>query len=1204
MSGRIPVLYLAPWVGYGGSDKNTIDWFRWIDRDRFAPHLITTQASDNPLLGAVTPYAEEVWVLPDLMAAEQMPAFIFDFLESRGIEVIHLMNSRLGFDLMPDLFCLSAPPAVVVQLHVEEVDRSGYVRYVTTRFGNLVDRFSISNQHVADAVHGYGVPQDKIEVIYTGVDAEEEFSPQAATAVEQFDGDDLEVLFAVRLTDQKDPLLMLDVAAELRDRGAPVRFRVVGDGDMEQVVRDRIAELDLGDRVTMHPPTAGLAGWYAACDVLLLTSKFEGVPVAVFEAMAMGMPIVAPALPAIGELLDQEEDDLIVDGDASAYADALARLAADPAGRERRGAAMRERAQRRFSVQEMASKHGAMYERLLADRPRPAREESPRLPEPLRFLDRAALDQPLVSVVIPHYNQGHFLRECVESVRAQSYDNVEIVIVDDASDQSGTAEALDAIEASGGVEVIRLEENGGPSRARNAAVERCGGRYVLPVDADNLLLPDAIERLVAQLGTAGEDVGFIYPNLDFFGNREEYHEAPPYNLYTLLHANFCDTCSLIDSAVFAAGMRYHGDIKLGHEDWEFALQMAAGGVRGEPAHGPTVRYRKWGFNRSDLVDHAYSDFRETFLAEVSPLGAFQAEIKGAESPALSVVDLRPVAEASVLAEALAGQTCADVEVVAGFTDDAIPAGAPRTLRRFPPGEPAETLERAFGTARGPFVAVTTGGSAALLADPAFVEKVLRRFDGDGELDAIAIADGGAEGRFDLATLPGGDDSPVPDPHTIVVRRGVETELPFGLLAEPGAPVPSIARLLCGAGRKVEWRHLRAPDAVSGSPAATDPAAWVAVPPDPARRQDPHGLNPPAQPLLPGRDAYEVPRWAKTPTWIAPLSTVLIRYKARIGERRLVVPGEPSDAYDLDHFLGSLRSTGVPGTKKLIAIDGTFRALAREEWRAVPAGAIELGYLEEAPLPGLEALALAVHRTTGQHVLVGTGSDALLSSVDVIGHLGFVDPFPLRPRGTPRAERSPGLRSLTKTADPVARRHRYAIDGFAAGEQIGELGAIAESGLQGNIPLWVADGYVVTSRYRPPMRRPAAVGMVRWSAEPVAWSDIGTPSARLRVMLRRATQSAQSRSRPAEPPAVPDGEPHGWLFENPLPGMSALHASHHPITGDQLLTREAQDAVEMGYEDTQLLGFIADAAPLTGSLAQRAIAISWARRSGHVPQGGR
>ena len=73
------------------------------------------------------------------------------------------------------------------------------------------------------------------------------------------------------------------------------------------------------------------------------------------------------------------------------------------------------------------------------------------------------------------------------------------------------------------------------------------------MDADNLLLPDAVERLVEQLSEASEDVGFIYPNLQFFGNREDYFEAPPYNVYELTRHNFCDTCSLLDREILDAG---------------------------------------------------------------------------------------------------------------------------------------------------------------------------------------------------------------------------------------------------------------------------------------------------------------------------------------------------------------------------------------------------------------------------------------------------------------------------------------------------------------------------------------------------------------------------------------------------------------------------------------------------------------------------
>src|SRR5436190_16735049 len=209
---RIPILYLAPWVDYGGSDKGTIDWFRWLDRDRFRASIITTQPSSNGRLSEVLPYADEVWVLPDLMARQSFPRFILDFVSTRRIAIVHLMNSRLGFDLLPDFDALPNPPATVVQLHVEEPDRSGYVRYVTTRYGNLVDAFSVTSRHLAEAVATYDVPREKIHVIHTGVDAEREFSPGRVPLVPD-KPDGLELLYAGRVVEQKDPWLMVDVAA-------------------------------------------------------------------------------------------------------------------------------------------------------------------------------------------------------------------------------------------------------------------------------------------------------------------------------------------------------------------------------------------------------------------------------------------------------------------------------------------------------------------------------------------------------------------------------------------------------------------------------------------------------------------------------------------------------------------------------------------------------------------------------------------------------------------------------------------------------------------------------------------------------------------------------------------------------------------------------------------------------------------------------
>lgn len=1209
MTERIPILYLAPWVVYGGSDKNTIDWFRWIDRDRFTPSLITTQPSPNPLLGEVTPFAEEAWVLPDLMPAEQMPEFIFDFLQSRDIRVIHLMNSRLGFDLLPDLACLPNPPSVVVQLHVEEADKSGYVRYVTTRYGNLVDRFSISNQHVAGAVKGYGIPDEKVRVIYTGVDAEEEFSPDLATPIEDLADDCLQILFAARLVEQKDPLLMVEVATALRERGVRYQLHVVGDGELEKQLKQRVAERKLTEQVKFHPPTPGLQGWYAACDTLLLTSKFEGVPCVLFEAMAMGMPIVAPDLPGIRELLDDDDDNLIAQRDSvQAYVEALARLADDPERRDALGNGMRDRAKKHFSVQQMAASHGELYEELFAAQKKAPAEPSPSLPAPMRFCDRPVAGKPRVSVLVPHFNQSRFLGECVESIQAQSYPDVEIVVVDDASTEHGAAAVLDELGNREGVTVIRQAENRGPSHARNVGLESCSGRYVLPMDADNLLLPEALEKLVEQLSAAGEDVGFVYPNIQYFGNREDYYEVPEYNLYTLLYGNFCDTCSLLDREIFDAGIRYSEEIRLGHEDWEFFLRLAAHGVRGEGARVPTVRYRKWGFNRSDLVDHAPDDFRDDVLAKISPFRGRETEIKAQESPSLSIVPLSVIdVEGDAgreLASSLSAQSCIDVELVGRFDGEwPLANGLPPT-RRLPAtlaASPFEAVRQGLERARGSFVAVTAGTARALLADPAFVAKVLGRFAAAGdELDAIALVDAGADGGYSFSPAPPDREAASAKVHTVIWRRRVEQVFPWGLHADLGDPIPSLLQQLSGAGAQVEWRHL--PFLEPGAD-LTPTGDLALLPGDPANATDPNGIRPAARPLLPGAGKYRVPRWALAPTWTPPLSTLAIRYREHFGEGRLTTSGQPPQGYVAEHHLGALRSTALEGTTRIVRIGDQYRAIPRGEWHSAPSGAEEIGYAELAHLPGMDVLAVAVHRTTGQQLLVTLPGDPILGSVDVIAHLGCLDPFPLRPRETPATHYPLGLAGLAKGVDYDSRRHRYAVGKMPPGELIEELGALAGSELQGSIPVWIVDDYLVTERHRQPSWKSGTIAALRWAAEPAAWRSIAPPVARAKVMARRSVIGAKSRTRVTPLVSEPSGAPAGWLFESERPGRVPLFASYHPVTGDQLLTRSTEDAAQMGYIGTQLLGFLRRLAPLTGDLEHRHLSVPWARRFGSVPQTG-
>jgi glycosyltransferase involved in cell wall biosynthesis len=1200
---RAGVLYLAPWVDYGGTDKGTIDWFRWLDRERFAPSLITTQPSLNRRLAEVIPYADEVWAGTEFLAGEDLPRMIFDFIQMRGVEVLHIMNSRLAFDLLPDLAALPRPPAVVVQLHVEEQDKSGYVRYVTTRYGNLVDAFSLTSHHLADAVERYDIPRSKCRVIYTGVDAEEEFSPEHVEPIDGLESGPVNILYPGRLVEQKDPLLMVKIASALRGRGLDFRIHVVGEGPLETEVRSRVSTGHLEDVVRFHPPTQEIARWFAACDLLLMTSIFEGVPYVIYEAMAMAVPIVAPALPGNAELMDEACGTLVSPrGHADGYVEALARLIEDRDLRRASGEHARARVRGTFSLRQMGEEHARLYDELLARR---ASGTSPTdgatLPEPIRLRNRPSRGTPLVTAIVPCFNHGRYLAGCLESIRAQSYPAIETIVVDDCSDDPQTRSMIAQVERNANdVKVIRMPENGGPSAARNAALPHARGRYLLPVDADNLLLPEAVERLVNQLQGAGENIGFIYPNLQYFGARNEYFEAPDYNLNMLLEANFADTSSLLDRELFDAGLRYPEDIRLGHEDWDFALSLAEREVYGQPAAAKTLLYRKMGFTRSDTVEYAADLFHERIVERHPLLFQNRDEIKACWSPAVSLIPLEPIETAEEherIVTLCEQQGWRDFELIARSSLPWPNGVAGGRIRRLPvelARSHVEALETALDAARGTFRIVTSGNGLALLEDRGFTGKIARTLSLNQDLGAIALTDAGPAGRFPLRLLRR-EDHVTLEPHAIAWRTSVGEHILDRLrLAER-----DVLGGLTGAFEahaSMQWRHAPRPEqmlidrggqtqVVRRQLSSRRKAALEAE----VRRN--------AAPAKSGLKAAR--RWKLAATWMPPETDLICRHVSDDRSQRTITnQRKPPDRYALEYDVGMVRKFAAPGTSRLVRhSDGTYAALDPDQ--ALSDESVSLGFLEQAPLPLLDALIVGIHGPTGAQVLVAGEKDPIGKEVEPIATLGFVESYPVNPRSRPHAELPFRARGLVRGVDRRGRRHVYGIGGLPEGELIGELGALIDEPFEEAIPAWMrGDGKLVTDRYAPSAPRPGAPLTARWVGAPLRWVGSGIPlGARARAAARRVLDLPAAFAASRAHPAPPGGEPSGYLWARRADRRLPLYAAVHPVTGDQLLTSLAREATDMGYANVELLGYLLDAAPITGVGGLRETSIPWASRFG-------
>ncbi len=137
------------------------------------------------------------------------------------------------------------------------------------------------------------------------------------------------VLFVGRLDRQKDPMLLLDSFASLARQRGDLHLVVVGDGSLRQKVEERIAELGLAGRVHLlgPRPAAEIAALLRGADLFLLTSAYEGMPIAVLEALASGVPVVSTAVGEIGRVVHEGVNGALVQvRGAEALAGAAARV--------------------------------------------------------------------------------------------------------------------------------------------------------------------------------------------------------------------------------------------------------------------------------------------------------------------------------------------------------------------------------------------------------------------------------------------------------------------------------------------------------------------------------------------------------------------------------------------------------------------------------------------------------------------------------------------------------------------------------------------------------------------------------------------------------------------------------------------------------------------------------------------------------------
>jgi glycosyltransferase involved in cell wall biosynthesis len=183
---------------------------------------------------------------------------------------------------------------------------------------------------------------------------------------------------------------------------------------------------------------------------------------------------------------------------------------------------------------------------------------------------------PLISVIIPCFNQGAFLQEALRSLDQCDQSLFETIIVNDGSTDEFTNKYLRELSEQG-VHVI-FQNNTGLGQARNNGIKQANGKYILPLDSDNKIRPDYMVKGIEML-ERDDKVAVVYGNAMLFGDKEGVLRPGTFNLQMLMLRNYIDACAIVRKSAFENAGGYDDMKIMGLEDWDLWLRIAFAGFK-------------------------------------------------------------------------------------------------------------------------------------------------------------------------------------------------------------------------------------------------------------------------------------------------------------------------------------------------------------------------------------------------------------------------------------------------------------------------------------------------------------------------------------------------------------------------------------------------------------------------------------------------
>jgi len=354
----LKILHVDPERGWGGGERQVMGLLDYLSSREHQSHLVCHPD------GLLRREAEK-------RAVVIFPVSIRNEFDLRSIFFLRRLIQKEEYDIVH--FHTKRAHALALWLGRPHPG----ARYVVTRrmdypigrnwynyrlYNRQVDGIVAISERIAAVLVEAGVKKEKIRVIHSGIDA----APFLQLREARRDSD-LPVIGSVAtLEERKGHRFLLEAATLLKREGIRANYRIAGEGGERESLQKMVLESGLRDEVVFMGFVSDIPGFLSEIDLFVLPSVYEGLGVAVLEAMAAGKPIAASRVGGVPELIEDQVTGLLVPPkNPSALARAISRLLSDKAFARQLAERAREQVRRRFTVEQMAKRNEDYYYELL-----------------------------------------------------------------------------------------------------------------------------------------------------------------------------------------------------------------------------------------------------------------------------------------------------------------------------------------------------------------------------------------------------------------------------------------------------------------------------------------------------------------------------------------------------------------------------------------------------------------------------------------------------------------------------------------------------------------------------------------------------------------------------------------------------------------------------------------------------------------------